>query len=154
VVISVCTAAICSCTRYAAPGSREAVEDSRTSKESRYNLMGFPGDDQVVTAEVPAADDTAREASDEFSFPDYENKDSQASEVFSVQLFASKSSEETERFRLEVESLFGEKVKIDYKAPYYKVRVGEKSTLEEGEILLERVKGLGFPNAWLIRIRL
>ena len=44
-------------------------------------------------------------------------------------------------------------VTTDYRAPYYKVRVGEKSTLEEGEALLDKVKRMGFPNAWLVRIR-
>jgi hypothetical protein len=116
--------------------------------------MGFPGDDSVITAGVPAADDTLREESDHLAVPQDENKSSGPKEIFSVQLFASKSSSEAERFRAQVQSLFDQGVAIDYKAPYYKVRVGELSTLEEGEALLDRVRGLGFPKAWLVRIRL
>jgi len=151
--VIILAAAVYSCNRYRSPDSRDAIEDRRTAKETRYNLMGFPGDDSVITAGVPAADDTVREESDQISFPARESEDDELSTRFSVQLFASKSSEEADRFMGEVESLFDEIVITDYKAPYYKVRVGETSTLEEGEALLEKVKQLGFPNAWLVRIR-
>ncbi len=49
--------------------------------------------------------------------------------------------------------MFDEVLIIDYRAPYYKVRVGETTTLAEGEALLESVKQMGFTNAWLVRIR-
>jgi hypothetical protein len=133
-VIVIIAGAVFSCNKYRSPDTRGAIEDRRTARESRYNLMGFPGDDSVITAGVPAADDTVRTK-------------------FSVQLFASKSSSEADRFLSEVKSLFDEVAITDYKAPYYKVRVGETSTLEEGEALLEKVRRLGFPNAWLVRIR-
>jgi hypothetical protein len=142
-----------SCNKYRSPGSPADIEDRRTARETRYNLMGFPGDDSVITAGVPAADDTVREESDLIPFPEYEVEEDEITEAFSVQLFASKSSEEAENFKLDVESLFDEIVLIDYRAPYYKVRVGESATLEEGEALLEKVKAMGFTNAWLVRIR-
>lgn len=145
---------IYACNRYRSPRSREAIEDRRTTAEYHYNLMGFPGDDSVITAGVPAADDTVREESDQISTPSEPNNVDEQSEIFSVQLFASKSSSEADRFKARVQSLFDQTVVIDYKAPYYKVRVGEMSTLEEGEKLLDRVRGLGFPKAWLVRIRL
>jgi len=152
-VIAVVCGAVCSCNRYRSPDSPDALEDRRTAKESRYNLMGFPVDDSVITADVPAADDTIREESDQMSFPEYDAEEEGITEAFSVQLFASKSSEEAAQFQLDVESLFDEIVTTDYKAPYYKVRVGETPTLEEGEALLDRVKRMGFTNAWLVRIR-
>jgi hypothetical protein len=152
-LIAMMSGAIYSCNRYRSPDSPDALEDRRTAKEARYNLMGFPADDSVITADVPAADDTVREESDRISFPEDDFEDEGITEAFSVQLFASKSSEEAAQFQLDVESLFDEIVIIDYKAPYYKVRVGETSTLEEGEALLERVKQMGFTNAWLVRIR-
>ncbi|UCC81214.1 MAG: SPOR domain-containing protein [Candidatus Zixiibacteriota bacterium] len=142
-----------SCNRYRSPGSPADIEDRRTSRETRYNLMGFPGDDSVITADVPAADDTIREESDLIPFPEYEPEDDEITEAFSVQLFASKSSEEAENFKADVAALFDELLIIDYRAPYYKVRVGETTTLAEGEALLERVKQMGFTNAWLVRIR-
>lgn len=145
---------ILSCNRYRSPRSREAIEDRRTAGESHYNLMGFPGDDSVITSGVPAADDTVREESDRISVPNVESDTAGPSEMFSVQLFASKSSSEAEQFKNRVQPLFNQPVVIDYKAPYYKVRVGEMATLEEGEKLLDDVRGLGFPKAWLVRIRL
>ena len=145
---------IYSCNKYRAPHSRDAIEDRRTARESRYNLMGFPGDDSVITAGMPAADDTVREESDYLAFPDNRDTTAGPRELFSVQLYATKSSAEADSFRMEVQSLFDQTVVIDYKAPYYKVRVGEISTLEEGEALLDVVRGLGFPKAWLVRIRL
>jgi hypothetical protein len=152
-VFIIIAGSIYSCNRYRSPDSRGAIEDRRTANETRYNLMGFPGDDSVITAGVPAADDTVREESDQISFPANDSENDQVSIKFSVQLFASKSSNEADHFMRDVESLFDEVVITDYKAPYYKVRVGETSTLEEGEALLEKVRRLGFPNAWLVRIR-
>ncbi len=151
--MAVVCGALYSCNRYRSPGSPDDIEDRRTAKETRYNLMGFHGDDSVITADVSAADDTVREESDMIPFPEYAVEDEEITEAFSVRLFASKSSEEAENFKLEVESLFDEIVIIDYKAPYYKVRVGETYTLLEGETLLEKVKQMGFNNAWLVRIR-
>jgi len=141
------------CNKYKAPNSLHDIEDRRTSREARYNLLGFPGDDSVITADVPAADDSVREESDMIAFPENSGNEDSVTEAFSVHLFASKSSEEAEQFQQDVESLFDEIVVTDYRAPYYKVRVGEIPTLEEGEALLDKVKGMGFPNAWLVRIR-
>lgn len=151
--VTVICGAFYSCNKYRSPGSPADIEDRRTSREARYNLMGFPGDDSVITTDVPAADDTVREESDQIPFPEYEVEDNEITEAFSVQLFASKSSEEAENFKTDVAALFDEVLMIDYKAPYYKVRVGETTTLAEGEALLEKVKQMGFTNAWLVRIR-
>ncbi len=153
VVFAILIAASFSCNRYMAPNSRHDIEDRRTAREARYNLLGFPGDDSVITADVPAADDSVREESDRIAFQENVEIAGSVTEAFSVHLFASKSSEEADQFQLDVESLFDEIVVTDYRAPYYKVRVGETPTLEEGEALLEKVKDMGFPNAWLVRIR-
>lgn len=141
-----------SCTRYTGPDSRHTIEDRRTAKESRYNLLGFPGDDDVITADVPAVDDTLREESDLISFPEYTSGKEDVQVVFSVQVFASKSSEEAEEFEQSIAPLFDEEVRIDYKPPYYKVRIGRCDDLEEAEALLEKVMEMNFPKAWLVRI--
>lgn len=143
---------ITSCARYAGPGSGQTIEDRRTAKESRYNLLGFPGDDEVITADVPAVDDTLREGSDLISFPEYTSGEEDVQVVFSVQVFASKSSEEAEEFEHSIAPLFDEEVRTDYKPPYYKVRIGRCADLEEAEALLEKVKEMNLPNAWLVRI--
>jgi hypothetical protein len=141
-----------SCNRYAAPGSRAEIEDRRTTKEVYYNPTGFQGDNDVITSDVPAADDTLREESDQISFPEYIDADSGKSALFSVQVFASKSSGEANNFQNEIQLQFEENVRTDYVPPYYKVRIGEKASLEEGEALLDKVKAMGYRNAWLVRI--
>ncbi len=143
---------VVSCARYTGSDSRHTLEDRRTAKESRYNLLGFPGDDDVITADVPAVDDTLREESDLISFPEYTSGEDGVQVVFSVQVFASKSSEEAEEFEQSIASLFDQEVRIDYKPPYYKVRIGRCDDLEEAEALLEKVKEMDFPKAWLVRI--
>lgn len=140
-----------SCARYTGPDARQALEDRRTAKESRYNLLGFPGDDDVITADVPAVDDSLREENDIISFPEYTAKE-EVEVVFSVQVFASKSREKAEEFEHSIASLFDEEVRTDYKPPYYKVRIGRCASLEEAEALLEKVKEMNLPNAWLVRI--
>jgi len=143
-----------SCNKYVAPGSDEAIEDRRTTKESRYNLMNFPGDREVITRDVPAADDSINTSSDVISFPEYQPEVDSTIEVFAVQVFASKSSDEAAEFQQSIAPLFDEETFTDYKPPYYKVRVGNCANLEEAETLLEKVKGMGFRNAWLVRIRI
>jgi len=145
--------AIISCNRYSAPGSPESIEDRRTTEESRSNLMNFPGDRDVITGDVSAVNDSLRATSDVISFPEYVRNEEAAKEVFAVQVFASKSSEEAAEFRLSIAPLFAEESLIDYKPPYYKVRVGNCANLEEAEALLDKVKGMGFRSAWLVRIR-
>ncbi len=142
------------CNRYAAPGSQESIEDRRTTREAKYNLMGFAGDRDVITADVPAVDDTLREESDFVSLPAYVSGDEVVNEKFAVQVFASKSSEEASRFEQNVAPLFDEPTTTDYKPPYYKVRIGDCGNLEEAEALLEKVKDFGYRNAWIVRIRI
>ncbi len=151
-LLSLAISGIISCARYAGPDSRHAIEDRRTAKESRYNLLGFPEDDDIITADVPAVDDTLREGSDLISFPEYTAGKEDALVVFSVQVFASKSSEDAEEFERSIAPLFDEEVRTDYKPPYYKVRIGRCAGLEEAEALLEKVKDMNFPTAWLVRI--
>jgi hypothetical protein len=141
------------CNRYTAPRSPESIEDRRTTRESRYDLMGFPGDREIVTTDVPAADDTLRGESDIVVIPEYVFDREESEEIFAVQVFASKSSQEASEFEQSVAPLFDEETTTDYKAPYYKVRIGNCANLEEAEALLEKVKDMGFRNAWLVRFR-
>ena len=140
-----------SCNRYTTPNSPESIEDRRITKESKYNLMGFPGDREIITSDVAAAD-TLRESSDVISFPEYKSDNEEQREIFAVQVFASKSSEEAGDFAKSLAPIFAEKISTDYKPPYYKVRIGSCANLEQAEDLLQKVKVMGFPNAWLVRI--
>ena len=143
-----------SCNRYRGSKAEPRIEDRRTLAEARYDLMGFPSDDDVITSDVPPVDDSLQEGSDLISFPEYSPGDQQITEIFAVQVFTSKSLDKAEEFESKVAPLFNEEVHTDYKQPYYKVRIGRCTNLKDAEILLEKVKKMGFPKAWLVRIRL
>jgi hypothetical protein len=42
---------------------------------------------------------------------------------------------------------------IDYKTPYYWVRVGDCVTKEEAESLLEKIRNLGYPQSWVVEAK-
>jgi hypothetical protein len=145
---------ILSCNRIRGPRTERRIEDRRTLAETHYDVMGFPGDHDVITSDVTSVDDSLEAESDVIALPEYSAGESQIREIFAVQVFASKSLEEAEEFESSVTPLFNEEVHTDYKQPYYKVRIGRCTNLEEAEILLRKVKNMGFPKAWLVRIRL
>jgi hypothetical protein len=143
---------------------RSSVQrDSRTGAEDRFDPLGFPGDDAVITGNYRAASTIpVSDSGSSVNQPNAVTIDSLASnntgqpaqslEVFRVQVFASKSFDEAEQFAANIKSLFPEGVFVEYQMPYYKVRVGEFITPEEGESFLDEVKQLGFKNAWLVRV--
>lgn len=143
-----------SCNRYRGSRAERRIEDRRTLAEERYDLMRFPGDRDVITSDVAPVNDSLQEESDLIAFPDYPTGEHQAREIFAVQVFTSKSLDKAEEFESSVAPLFNEEVRTDYKQPYYKVRIGRCTNLKEAEVLLEKVKRMGFPKAWLVRIRL
>jgi hypothetical protein len=51
----------------------------------------------------------------------------------------------------EARERFDEPVYLEYDAPYYKVRVGDCPTEEQGDELLKVSRRLGYPDAWLVR---
>jgi len=146
----------------AVPAKRgDAPSDPRTAAEDRLNPVGFPGDDEVITGRQGPADkhghisDTASVGtqgveSDETGSP--ERVEERQKAVFRVQVFASKSFDEAQGFAKQIEHIFPEGVFVEYQPPYYKVRVGEFRDSDQGERYLERVKRLGFENAWLVRV--
>jgi hypothetical protein len=127
--------------------------DRRTTLESKFDPLGFPGDDSIITAGVPAVRDSVNEADNLAPGPGGAPDRRQKSQSFSVQVFASKSSAEARQFQSSVTPLFTDEVWIDYQEPYYKVCVGKASGFDNGEDLLRRVKSAGFPKAWLVKIK-
>ena len=138
-------------------------QDRRTGDEHRFNPMGFPGDDAVITgqhrelSQSDKPDTTASEArppeySDSGRHEDHTVVQEQPLVVFRVQVFASKSFDEAHQFADDIEGMFPEGVFVEYHVPYYKVRVGEFYTPEDGESFLDKVKRYGFKNAWLVRV--
>jgi len=138
------------------------AKDKRTDAEHRFDPLGFPGDDAVITgknqislqspnleSDQPLAGQTPVSVED--NEPDIEQQ-SQPPVIFRVQIFASKSFDEAQQFAADIEGLFPEGVFVEYQMPYYKVRVGEFYQPEMGEDFLEYVKESGFKTAWLVRL--
>jgi len=72
--------------------------------------------------------------------------------LYRVQIYTTKSFDDAQEYLNTVKRLFPEGVFVEYQIPYYKVRVGEYHSAAEGEAFLDKVKQLGFENAWLVRI--
>jgi hypothetical protein len=138
-------------------------EDQRTKAEHRFDPIGFPGDNAVITGKNDQIAQTQKteqnqpvdqqyepSAADEHSAPAEEI--GQSSVLFRVQVFATKSFDEAQEFAANIEALFPEGVFVEYQMPYYKVRVGEFYEPDSGEEFLDNVKEMGFKNAWLVRV--
>ena len=147
-----------------APGVHRAAidKDKRTDAEHRFEPLGFPGDDAVITGKhrnaapaQPAETQQSQALTDDMQFGEAESDSMLVVEeqvIFRVQVFASKSFDEAQQFASDVEGMFPEGVFVEYQMPYYKVRVGEFYSPEEGEVFLDEVKQIGFKNAWLVRV--
>lgn len=126
-------------------------DDPRTAMEWRIDPLGAPGDQDIVTADVPAAFDSAR--SGNVVLPGREQNTRRSAQLFSVQIFATKSNSEARQFMESVAPMFEDEIRIDYRAPYYNVCVGKAHGLDDGEELLKQVMSKGFSKAWLVRFR-
>lgn len=130
-----------------------ANQDKRTAGEAKFDPLRYPGDDDVITTDVPAAIDSQDETGSIKLPPENTSNSKKAVPIFAVQVFASKSSAEARDFKLAKASLFAEEMRVDYQAPYYRVIVGRSEGLDDAEILLKKVQNQGFPEAWLVRLR-
>lgn len=73
--------------------------------------------------------------------------------LYRIQIFASKFPEEAQKLADSLESSFNEPTSIDYETPYYKVRLGNFSTLPQAESFLRKIRRKGFPQAWVVKTR-
>ena len=69
---------------------------------------------------------------------------------FRVQIFASSTEENASRVAADAREVFGERVYVEYVAPYYKVRVGDYLTSEEVEPLKNKALSLGYRGAFIV----
>jgi len=74
--------------------------------------------------------------------------------VYRVQFFASQYLSEAQQVASLVEGQLSQKTYIDYKVPYYWVRVGDCETKEDANTLLEKIKGLGYRESWVVEVKL
>lgn len=138
---------------------RESVkEDRRTKGEKQFDPLGFPQDQVIVTEEEPKE---KREGTTKF---EEENKIGLEEEIgmesllsrkiYRVQFFATKYPDEASQVADSVANQLSEKSYIDYKTPYYWVRVGDCETKEEAESLLEKIKRLGYKESWVVEVEI
>jgi len=72
---------------------------------------------------------------------------------YRVQVFSSLQQDESEQAAQKVREKIDEKVYVEFDPPYYKVRVGNCKSSDEAEELLNKLKRLGYPEAWIVRAR-
>jgi hypothetical protein len=138
----------------------ERGKDPRTNGEKKFDPLGFEQDREIVTeGEYPLTEEDSiwienrrREKTEgegvqkiESSIPD---------KVYRVQFFATKYPDEARQVADFVESQLSEKTYIDFKVPYYWIRVGDCETKGEADSLLEKIKGLGYRESWVVEIEL
>ena len=133
-------------------------EDPRTRGEKQFDPLGFPQDQVIVTEKEPKEkrEGTTESSEDnkiglevsegtESSFPE---------KVFRVQFFATKYPDEASQVAESVENRLLQKTYIDYKTPYYWVRIGDCETKEEADSLLEKIKKLGYEESWVVEVEI
>ncbi len=133
-------------------------EDPRTRGENQFDPLGFPQDREIVTEQEPKE---KGEGGAEFKIEDRIGlEDSKGIEdlffrkVYRVQFFATKYPDEASQVAESVTNELSEKSHIDYKTPYYWVRLGDCETKEEADSLLEKIKKLGYKESWVVEVEI
>jgi hypothetical protein len=137
---------------------RTPEEDRRTEAEGEFDPLGFPHDRVIVTEEEPPGRNakTAESNKDD----DFILEESPGTEevllptVHRVQFFATKYPDEAKQVAESVADQLTEQTYIEYKAPYYWVRVGDCETEKEANSLLRKIKRLGYSQSWVVEVEL
>lgn len=131
-------------------------KDPRIKGEGRHSPLGFPQDQEIVTErelarkyEPSAAKTDQKSKAEEFE----KGKAILPLIIYRVQFFATQYPDEANRVSELVKSELSESTYIDYKTPYYWVRVGDCFTKEDAEALLQRVRNLGYPQSWVVEVK-
>ncbi len=135
---------------------RAPHEDPRTKGEEGIDPLGYPQDQVIVTQTTPAEQaGNARTWSEQNHLQpaQAQTPDSAvAQRVYRVQFFATKYPDEASQVAETVGNMVSEKTYMDYKTPYYWVRAGDCRTKEEAERLLQKIKGLGYKESWVVEV--
>jgi hypothetical protein len=144
---------LCGCALWSGGATRE---DPRTKGEKQHPPMGFPQDQETVTDEASPTKEQKEEPQADQKTKSRELEKGKASlpkKVFRVQFFATQYPDEAAQVSETIKNQLSENAYIDYKAPYYWVRVGDCITREEADILLEKVRNLGYQESWVIEAK-
>lgn len=116
---------------------------------------GAPGTEEVVRAAVGDTLLTARSGAwvPPGSAPVSSGREHRAAERlpgYPVQIFRSLSLVEAETRRVEAERLLGRSVTLEFRAPYYRLTVGNSRTRAEAEALRQELVGRGWEGVTVI----
>jgi len=131
--------------------------DIKMAAESRFDPMGFSGDEAVITGHSDRKT-TEKASGDSLGQALIDSANQSISSgtivrtIFRVQVYSTKSFDDAQQYSSSIKAMFPEGVAVDYQVPYYKVQVGQFNNSQDGQLFLEKVKQLGFENAWLVRI--
>jgi hypothetical protein len=134
----------------------ESLEDPRTRGEKESDPLGFQQDRRIVTEEEPPVtkEDSIRLEQMKTGWENVQEIESAAAEkVFRVQFYATKYPDEARQIADLVESQLSQKTYIDFKVPYYWIRIGDCETKEEANSLLRQIKGLGYGESWVVEVK-
>ncbi len=134
----------------------ETLRDPRTKGEKEFDPLGFRQDRTIVTEdEHPVTkEDSIRLERIKPGWEDVQETEGFVPEtVFRVQFYATKYPDEARQVADFVESELSEKTYIDFKVPYYWIRVGDCETKEKANSLLAKIKGLGYRESWVVEMK-
>jgi len=133
-------------------------KDPRTKGEDQFDPLGFPQDREIVTEKEPKEkrkETSGFEKENKIGLDESKGKEALFSrKVYRVQFFATKYPDEASQVAESVADELSEKTYVDYKTPYYWVRLGECETKEEAEFLLEKIKRLGYKESWVVEVEI
>ena len=134
-----------------------AKEDPRTKGEKQFDPLGFPQDQMIVTEKEPEREkEKAVESEKDKKLKLKESKKSEIvfpRKVFRVQFFATQYPDEASSVSEAVKNQLSVNTYIDYKAPYYWVKVGDCETKEEAESLMDKIRELGYKGSWVVEMK-
>jgi hypothetical protein len=133
-------------------------DDPRTKDEDKYDPLGFP-QDRVIVTEMGNPKEGERNTDFEKETGIGLNRSETEESFFSftvyrVQFFATKYPNQAARVAESVGEQLSQKTYIEYKAPYYWVRVGDCETKKEAEYLQKKINELGYEESWVVEVKI
>ncbi len=142
-----------------AVGAKDKTQKNATQALGRFQLgfdpVGLPQDRVIVPRAFPVI---ARQLdSSVIKTPGAVDSSTSSGpyDSYQAQIFNSNSYNEALQEKSIAEEIFPSPVRLDFEAPFFKVRVGDFRDKKAAEEFLERaVKPAGYRDAWIVRLRI
>lgn len=134
-----------------APGfMKTRPEEKKPEPAVAFDPLATPADREIVPEVHPLR--TVRPGMDAAA-ADSAQADSTVGpiEVFRVEIFTSRLYGEANRELAVAQEIFSLPIHLDYEVPYYRLRVGDFPTRTEAERMIESIRSIGYPTAWVAR---